>query len=640
MRVQHNIAAMNSYRNYFNNTGAINKNLEKLSSGYKINRAGDDAAGLAISEKMRAQITGLEGAQKNAKDGIRLVQTAEGALTEVHSMLNRMFSLAEQSANGTYEGLDRGQLQKEVDQLRDEINRIADSANFNGLNLLDGSLSASGSSGSANKVTADLSKLGVDLVANASSYKAVKGKYKTGNLVSTAATPAATSASYAKGDVFEFSLNYTDSEGNEKTSTIRIKAVGSAANKNDNFVLEYGSKTTEFTLATAIGTAKKLTSAEMDKLIAKAIEKQDGGEIKSLFTVTAGSGVSVGSGSSATKNGLSFEAKAGGDEGAKVTGYSLTKILKATDENETVYNSTTAYNQSKVVKYSSVVQETRTAMNAGKAYNFNSNARVWDARSIATAGTKWNADSKLEDAIFEVNGKKFVFIAASTALTDSELAALRDAGVDDYVQLATTPTAAATKGAVVTATAVGKMAEKIEKATGLDLVLGSVSNGSFVVASRTTWTTAGDKWVMFNDGASTSKGKAGGMTLQIGDTAADYNQLTVDIGDVHVKALKIHDIDISKQDGAQAAMDKLKSAINDVSSIRGTLGATQNRLEHTINNLSVMQENIQDAESNIRDTDVADEMMKYTKNSILVQSAQAMLAQANQQPQGVLQLLQ
>ena len=145
MRIQHNIMAMSAYRNYTNNVSAMKKNLEKLSSGYKINRAGDDAAGLAISEKMRAQITGLETAQKNAKDGISLVQTAEGALTEVHDMLNRMVELATQSANGTYDNTtDRAQMQKEVNQLRAEIDRIADSSNFNGINLLDGSMSAAG----------------------------------------------------------------------------------------------------------------------------------------------------------------------------------------------------------------------------------------------------------------------------------------------------------------------------------------------------------------------------------------------------------------------------------------------------------------------------------------------------------------
>ena len=132
MRIQHNIMAMNAYRNYSTNTSALSKNLEKLSSGYKINRAGDDAAGLAISEKMRSQITGLTMAKKNAKDGISMVQTAEGALTEVHDMLNRMVELATQSANGTYATEDRGYLNQEFDQLKAEINRIGSNSNFNG----------------------------------------------------------------------------------------------------------------------------------------------------------------------------------------------------------------------------------------------------------------------------------------------------------------------------------------------------------------------------------------------------------------------------------------------------------------------------------------------------------------------------
>ncbi len=140
MRIQHNITALNAHRNLSNNNSFVGKNLEKLSSGYKINRAGDDAAGLAISEKMRAQITGLETAQKNAQDGVSLVQTAEGALTEVHSMLNRMVELATQSANGTYSTLNRGEMQK-------EINRISDSANFNGKFLFNAA------SGATEKIT-------------------------------------------------------------------------------------------------------------------------------------------------------------------------------------------------------------------------------------------------------------------------------------------------------------------------------------------------------------------------------------------------------------------------------------------------------------------------------------------------------
>ena len=131
-----------------------------------------------------------------------------------------------------------------------------------------------------------------------------------------------------------------------------------------------------------------------------------------------------------------------------------------------------------------------------------------------------------------------------------------------------------------------------------------------------------------------------GLTLQIGDTSADFNQMTVSVSDMHTDALGIADIDISTQAGAKAAVDKIKSAINSVSSTRGDLGADQNRLEHTINNLSVTAENMTAAESRIRDVDMANEMMAYTKNNILVQSSQAMLAQANQLPQGVLQLLQ
>ena len=361
MRIQHNISAMNSYRNYNTNASALSKNLEKLSSGYKINRAGDDAAGLAISEKMRAQITGLDAAGKNVKDGISLVKTAEGALQEVQDMLNRMDYLATQSANGTYDNaVDRANLQKEVVALKSEINRIADSANFNGQKLLNGELDAG--------VT-------VDLTAEA-----------------------------------------------------------------------FSSKT---------GVVKSDGTIDTTKL-----------------------------------------ASAGGD----ITFRGVTFTFKST-------------------------------ATATEAFAF---------RSMADLNTK------------------------------------------------------------------------LAKAFG---------TGTSIAGNKLQKT-----------------GKA--MTLQIGDTADAYNQMKVGIGDMHTKALGIEDLDISKPESAQAAIATIRSAINSVSSNRGDLGAIQNRLEHTQKNLSVMKENIQDAESTIRDTDVADEMTAYTKNNILLQSAQAMLAQANQMPQGVLQLLQ
>lgn len=154
MRIQHNISALNAHRQLSNNTSALSKNLEKLSSGYRINRAGDDAAGLAISEKMRAQIRGLDQATANANDAISLVQTAEGGLQETHSILQRMRELAVQSANGTYQDtVDREALNKEMSALKSEIDRISTSTNFNGINLLDGSLGGTQATATAGAVT-------------------------------------------------------------------------------------------------------------------------------------------------------------------------------------------------------------------------------------------------------------------------------------------------------------------------------------------------------------------------------------------------------------------------------------------------------------------------------------------------------
>ena len=402
MRIQHNIMAMNAYRNYANNTSALSKNLEKLSSGYKINRAGDDAAGLAISEKMRAQITGLDKAQDNAKDGISLVQTAEGALTEVHDMLNRMYELAEQSANGTFEdGTDRKQLQKEVDQLKSEINRIADSANFNGIKLLDGSMAANGTT---------------KIIAAASSAK-------------------------AGVDVSIVADSLFDKDGNRSELKFSLAAVSTG--KEGVVVKKDG-------VTISLEKGKDYSAADIQALLAKA----------------------------------------------KTSGTGVTEDMMKSVQNATI---------------------TGAGVTNGP--------KPWTTLAKASAGA-----------------------------------------------------------------------------------------------------------------AQANQGKP--LTLQIGDTSDSFNQLKVGIKDCHVAALGLTDMKIGDQDSAAKALDKIKSAINYVSDVRGTLGATQNRLDHTINNLSVMQENIQDAESTIRDTDVADEMMAYTKNNILIQSAQAMLAQANQVPQGVLQLLQ
>ena len=486
MRIQHNIMAMNAYRNYTGNTSALSKNLEKLSSGYKINRAGDDAAGLAISEKMRAQITGLDVAQKNAKDGISLVQTAEGALTEVHDMLNRMYELSEQSANGTYDNdTDRANLQKEVVALRSEIDRIANTANFNKIKLF------TGGGGKAGPVTDIKGTFGGQAIGAGTTVPAVADVFTTG-----AIAPVEASESIA-------AITYTDASGKEQTKEIKFTPGGT--NDTDGFTA----------LKTAI---------------------ENDAELAGLFKVGG------------DKDGMTLTANTAGAGKGAVTKVEI-KSGKATI---------------------AAGNTTKAGADETKSFDLSQTAQ---------------ADDKVT-----IDGKEYTFKTGSDGQdgkTFKDLDSLKVAAEKNGVTLNTG-----------TATAVT-----------------AVKGGNGAAA-------AGELW------------------LQIGEDGDTQNRLQVNIGKVDTVSLGIDGIDIGSQEGAWAALTNIEAAINTVSSIRGDLGEIQNRLDHTINNLSVMEENIQDAESTIRDTDVADEMMAYTKNNILIQSAQAMLAQANQVPQGVLQLLQ
>jgi flagellin len=492
MRIQHNIAALNSYRNLTGNNNAVSKNLEKLSSGYRINRAGDDAAGLAISEKMRAQITGLNTAQKNAQDGVSLVQTAEGALTEVHSMLNRMVELADQSANGTYDNeVDRANLQKEIKSLKAEVDRIADSTNFNGINLLDGSLATT-------KLDITAATVGAG----------------QGTITQVAATGAESVIKAVDG---------TDT--NEQTLTVEYLDADGKSHKVD---IKYKNDQGKNNVATNIANAIKGNA-----------------ELSAIFDV-----------STPVDENVKLTSKVTGEKGAKLVSVSSTDTAKSPSVDQG--------------SFKGGVDATVTL----------------DAVNTLQKGNS-----------ITINGKTYKFVDnASDPVGEGEIAVQigKTVGTDTIANL-----------------------NKALEGTGIEVALG-----------------AGNKAVF-----SATKNGAG-LTLQIGDTSADFNQMTVSVGDMHAEALGIADIDISTQVGAKAAVDKIKSAINSVSSTRGDLGAIQNRLEHTINNLSVTAENMTAAESRIRDVDMANEMMAYTKNNILVQSSQAMLAQANQLPQGVLQLLQ
>ncbi len=485
--VQHNIMSLNSYNRLNKNNSLLSKNLEKLSSGYKINRAADDAAGLAISEKMRAQITGLERAADNAQDGISLVQTAEGALTEVHSMLDRMVELATQSANGTYDNkIDRANLQKEVDSLKNEIDRIATCTNFNGINVLDGSMGAA----AAVSETAGV----------AETTPAVKAVYTfDGSSIATGGE--------IDGVAFRTDLATTVADYNADTSK--------------NFVAEIGADTKTVTLtAKTAGTVAADPTAKKDGTTTIAVTKTTAG--------AAGSG--DGKGAVTT---LDFAGKTGED----------------------VIGSTITVN--------------------GKTYEF-----------VKTGGT------------------------ASTAGATAVNVADNDAD---------TAIAAALK------TVIGA---NVAIAGGDTYTVGST--GSKVTFTNQTTGAASEALEVKQTGK--------GLGLQIGDTAEQ--RLTVKVGDMGTKALEIDGIDISTETGATDSIALIKAAKNTVSSARADLGAIQNRLEYTINNLTTTTENLTNAESRIRDTDMAKEMMEYTKNNVLSQAAQAMLAQANQQPQQILQLLQ
>ena len=571
MRIQHNIAAMNSYRNYSNNVSAVNKNLEKLSSGYKINRAGDDAAGLAISEKMRAQISGLEAASKNAKDGTSLVKTAEGALTEVHDMLNRMVTLAQQSANGTYDNeTDRAQLQKELNQLRTEIDRIADSSNFNGIKLMDGSLESK-------IVTKNMTSLS--------------------STTDIAITPIRDGTPVKDPAKIEFTLNlrgYVFNDPTDDGSTAAGLTLGGVA---------------------LTGTDDITGSTTGEQIANKVLENQKEIEI----------------------GGVMYDITSAGDG-----------ILKFTSQNYPDAQADGSYVLSDAaltvqVHGQDLTQGAPDGSNNGSGlgvtilnYGAPDNGGI-----LATASFNLGDIGISDGTALQIGDQTYVFAVGEKSNFAGrenvvDLTDFKGSETDFLVAAAARLSKAAEGNGAVkvevdgndTATGVVYLTEK---EGGLDRDKWDVYGPDDTANNDATW--AG----FVKTGRATIQGT--GLTLQIGDTAEKYNQLNVNIGDIHTKALGISEISISTQESAQNAIDSIKNAINSVSTIRGTLGATQNRLEHTQNNLSVMKENIQDAESTIRDTDVAEEMMAYTKNNILVQSAQAMLAQANQIPQGVLQLL-
>ena len=501
MVVQHNMSAMNANRMLSGVSSAQSKSTEKLSSGYRINRAADDAAGLSISEKMRGQIRGLNQASTNAQDGISLIQTAEGALNESHSILQRMRELSVQAANGTETDDDREAVQNEIEQLQSELTRISDTTEFNTMKLLDGSQSGS-------KVQASVSKA-------ADAAKAM-GKVESTNQVNTTAAFTA----LAEGTESSYSVTVLDKNGNSSTTTVKV--TGDATTKTGV------DKTAE-----AFRDALKKTS------LADSYDITSTTDGKLVFT-------------------------------AKEAGSTANAILVSQDNGD-------------------VAATTQTVNSGVDGYNtITENIGVYD-------GT-----GNIEDKIFTVNGEKFAYVTDPSKLGDD----YKDV---NFVETATVDADAATA-----------MAKLISAKTGINAE-------------------ANTKTVNLKPSA-TATGK--GIELQIGANEGQTMSFTLD--DMSADALGVggSSVNLSTQESAKTATTTIDAAIKKVSKARGQMGAVQNRLEHTINNLDTASENLQTAESRIRDTDMAEEMVNYSKNSILAQAGQSMLAQANQANQGVLTLLQ
>ena len=486
MVVQHNLQAMNANRMLNITTGSQSKSAEKLSSGYRINRAADDAAGLSISEKMRKQIRGLDQASTNAEDGVSAVQTAEGALTEVHSMLQRMNELAVQASNGTNSQTDRDAIQSEIDQLTTEIDRVAETTKFNESYLLKGD--ANGATKTI-KINAHDAGLKGTLVDNGDTATFTADALTEGGTVTiggkeykaTGITPPTT-----KGIV-------AGTAGSDTAkATYELDLAGMASKLDGKTTFNIAGKEYEITLAKdddATKIADKLKTAVDGKI-------SDG--LGGFYKVTAATGK------------LTFEASA---VGAKAT--------------------------------------------------------------ALTQASTWTADKDVK-AVADIYN-----------LMKSELEKASNIGTDT--------------AAIVTNT-----------------------DGVFTITKGST--TVADK-LNFN--------------LHVGSDADMTNKINVNIETMNSSYLGIKGLNVSDDTGVAAtyAVDAIADALQKVSDQRSSLGAVQNRLEHTIANLDNVVENTTSAESRIRDVDMAEEMVEYSKNNILAQAGQSMLAQANQATQGVLSLL-
>ncbi len=727
MVVRTNTMALNAYRQLGMNNSAVSKSLEKLSSGFRINRAGDDAAGLAISEKMKAQITGLETASANAQDGISLIQTAEGNLNEVHSMLNRMVELSTKSANGTYTDIERNALQDEVNSLLEEIDRISQSANFNGTRLLDGSLG---------------NKRGADSFTVADAVETPAGSTNMNPVVSESIVnhiPEGTPETTQKQSFYigngkalanngtndgTITVSYVDSDGADKTAKITLQKIGTTAAATDtassinaegivealksavgdvtasaNVVNGTGTKVVladdgtagkalkdlfdikindhgelEFT-AKAAGEGPSITSVafagfdDADKAVIEKINTEDGsadaphdtpnagdhGEVYDLGTELKGAGHFVQGADATQKNYVHSTAKltlSNVKTNEALSVGDATYIFQKGDEELTADALAKVKDGATVIKFTDdndamtkLAAEIDKADNKIEATFDTDHIELVEDKNSSIANSGQPSDDKVTKMDFEklINGVKIETSAASTS-TDVTVNKGITSGISVTID-GKTYEFQKKADQVSKGNEFVKLSEKEDEAEAAkenaQNLADAYNKANNLSEGDEGYATVSDNKVTFAKAFEENPvGSYRGLTLQIGDTADNFNKMRVAIDDMSTKGLGLDGLKITTEDLASEAIDTIKTAINTVSTARAGMGALQNRLEHTINNLDVAVENLSAANSRIRDTDMAKEMMNYTKMNVLVQSAQAMLAQANQQPQSVLQLLQ
>lgn len=618
MRIQHNITSLNVHRNLTGNNRSVARDLEKLSSGYKINRAGDDAAGLAISEKMRAQITGLEQAWQNADDGISLVQTAEGAMTEVHTMLNRMMELSVQSANGTYTEKERIMMNQEVQKLKTEITRIGNTTSFNSIHLFpDGSIfSAKEASVTTYNLTLDLKNGTVQIDrSGASSAGGAGGVSRAANNLADKIAeeyfPNAVRQILDKfpslktalaGDTVGMELqigNIDGSGGMLAYAKFSFRATGKAG----NMLIMLDSS--DFSDASITGAAEKTLESTLAHEIMHSVMQ---------YTMT----------DQMSGRGGSERFPEWFTEGtAQLAGGGF-----PTHWNDTLINiANTLTNANDTSKDTEIANYLRSYSVAGRPYGHGYLASAYIGYLAGGAGavdgtTIANGMNEVFQEITQNKASLFGAISAATGgkiTSQSGLESLFSSGNSDLVSF------------------VRQLAFNSKNGSG-SVIANSLGDADIIGNNP-----LGDQEFYLTDNPTkpTGKGIAStrGIQLMVGCDNESASIINVELFRMNTDSLGLFTTNVLDQDSSREAIKQVNNAIDELSSIRSYYGALQNRLEHTVSNLSNTIENLTAAESRIRDTDMAKSMMSYVRNSILVQSSQAMLAQANQQPSSVLQLL-